>query len=96
MRSAISLISLLTDFGARDSSAAICKGVILAIAPDAVTTFRAATQAMDAGDHREASRLFEEVLREAPTFSPALRRPDPSLRGTQCRSSPAIPWIGCG
>jgi hypothetical protein len=29
-------VSLLTDFGARDPSAAICKGVILAIAPDAV------------------------------------------------------------
>jgi S-adenosylmethionine hydrolase len=29
-------VSLLTDFGARDTSAAICKGVILAIAPDAV------------------------------------------------------------
>jgi S-adenosylmethionine hydrolase len=29
-------VSLLTDFGARDSSAAICKGVILAIAPEAV------------------------------------------------------------
>ncbi len=29
------IISLLTDFGARDPSAAICKGVILAIAPEA-------------------------------------------------------------
>jgi S-adenosylmethionine hydrolase len=29
-------VSLMTDFGARDPSAAICKGVILAIAPDAV------------------------------------------------------------
>jgi S-adenosylmethionine hydrolase len=29
-------VSLLTDFGARDPSAAICKGVILAIAPEAV------------------------------------------------------------
>jgi hypothetical protein len=29
-------VSLLSDFGARDPSAAICKGVILAIAPDAV------------------------------------------------------------
>jgi S-adenosyl-L-methionine hydrolase (adenosine-forming) len=29
-------VSLLSDFGARDPSAAICKGVILAIAPEAV------------------------------------------------------------
>jgi S-adenosylmethionine hydrolase len=29
-------VSLLSDFGARDPSAAICRGVILAIAPDAV------------------------------------------------------------
>jgi len=29
------MISLLTDFGLRDPSAAICKGVILGITPDA-------------------------------------------------------------
>ncbi|HEY6058932.1 MAG TPA: SAM-dependent chlorinase/fluorinase, partial [Candidatus Limnocylindrales bacterium] len=29
------IVTLLTDFGARDPSAAICKGVVLSIAPDA-------------------------------------------------------------
>jgi hypothetical protein len=45
-----------------------------AIAPAALPSFKAATAAMDRNDHATAARLYEEVVRQAPRFSPALRR----------------------
>src|SRR4051812_31974531 len=45
-----------------------------AVAPAAVPSFRAATAAMDRKDYATAARLFDDVVRQAPSFSPALRR----------------------
>jgi Zn-dependent protease with chaperone function len=45
-----------------------------AVAPAAVPSFRAATAAMDRKDYATAARLFDDVVRQAPGFSPALRR----------------------
>jgi Zn-dependent protease with chaperone function len=50
-----------------------------AVAPAAVPSFKAATAAMDRKDYANAARLFEEVVRQAPRFSPALRRRGISL-----------------
>ena len=44
------------------------------IAPKSVETFKRATEALDANDHEEAARLYAEVRKEAPDFTPALRR----------------------
>src|SRR5918993_5602324 len=45
-----------------------------AVSPGAVETFKGATAALDKGDCQEAARLYEEVVRAAPDFTPALRR----------------------
>jgi Zn-dependent protease with chaperone function len=47
---------------------------LAAVAPAAVAPFRRATEAMDAGRHADGTRLFRDVLRAAPDFTPALRR----------------------
>lgn len=44
------------------------------IAPSAVENFKAATVALDKEDYAEAARLYQEVLKKAPDFDPALRR----------------------
>lgn len=44
------------------------------VAPGTVESFKSATAALDRGDCREASRLYAEVIRKAPDFTPALRR----------------------
>lgn len=44
------------------------------IAPGAVDSFKAATQSLDSGDSENAIRLYNEVLKQAPNFEPAMRR----------------------
>jgi Zn-dependent protease with chaperone function len=44
------------------------------IAPESVETFKRATEALDANNYEEAARLYAEVRKEAPDFTPALRR----------------------
>jgi tetratricopeptide (TPR) repeat protein len=44
------------------------------IAPHAVPPFQEATRALASGDAVEAARLYDQVLAEAPSFSPAMRR----------------------
>jgi Zn-dependent protease with chaperone function len=44
------------------------------IAPDSVETFKRATEAFDAANYQEAARLYAEVRKAAPDFTPALRR----------------------
>ncbi len=43
-------------------------------APKAVETFKAATVALDKDQYEEAAKLYNEVLKQAPNFEPALRR----------------------
>ncbi|HJQ26000.1 MAG TPA: M48 family metalloprotease [Blastocatellia bacterium] len=50
-----------------------------AIAPDAVETFKAATQALDQNNFAEAVRLYEIVYKKAPNFDVAMRRLGGSL-----------------
>ncbi|HEX8338029.1 MAG TPA: M48 family metalloprotease [Pyrinomonadaceae bacterium] len=45
-----------------------------AVAPQSLETFKRATEALDSGDYDEAARLYGEVTKAAPGFSPALRR----------------------
>ncbi len=52
---------------------------LAAEAPGAVETFRQGSAAMDTGDYREAVRLYEEVVRQAPGFSPGFRHLGVSL-----------------
>ena len=47
---------------------------LAAVAPGAVETFQRGTEAMDKGDYAQALQLYREVTKQAPTFSPALRR----------------------
>lgn len=49
------------------------------VAPDTLETFKAATTAMDNADYQEAARLYQQVLKKAPDFDPALRRRGMSL-----------------
>lgn len=51
-------------------------------APSSVETFKQATAALDADNYPEAARLYEEVVRQAPEFTPALRRLGMSLMQT--------------
>lgn len=44
------------------------------IAPKSVQQFKAATEAMDKEDPKEAARLYEEVLKQAPGFDVVYRR----------------------
>lgn len=59
---------------------AICDN-LAAIAPPAVGTFQQATLAMDKRDYPQSAQLYREVLKQAPTFTPALRRLGFSLAG---------------
>lgn len=52
---------------------------LAAVAPPAVESFQRATSAMDKGDYPQAIPLFQAVLRQAPLFTPALRRLGASL-----------------
>lgn len=54
---------------------------LAAVAPGAVETFRRATVAMDNRDYAQAATLYREVVKQAPEFSPALRRLGFSLSG---------------
>ena len=55
---------------------------LAAIAPQAVEPFKRATSAMDAGEYQVAVPLFQQVLQQAPLFTPAMRRLGSSLAGT--------------
>jgi tetratricopeptide (TPR) repeat protein len=50
-------------------------------APSAVDTFQRATAAMDKGDYQQSAQLYREVLKQAPDFTPAMRRLGFSLAG---------------
>ena len=52
---------------------------LAAIAPAAVDTFRRATIAMDKNDYTQSAQLYREVLKQAPEFTPAMRRLGRSL-----------------
>ena len=54
---------------------------LAAIAPQAVETFKQATAAMDKRDYANAAPLFREVLKQAPQFTPAMRRLGFSVAG---------------
>jgi len=47
---------------------------LAALAPAAVDTFKRATVALDKRDYPQAAQLYREVLQQAPTFTPAMRR----------------------
>src|SRR5215468_3548888 len=68
--------------GVRDpkKEQAICDK-LAAVAPGSVETFQRATVAMDKHDYQQAAQLYREVVKQAPAFSPALRRLGFSLAG---------------
>jgi tetratricopeptide (TPR) repeat protein len=45
-----------------------------AVSPSSVETFKQATDALDSDNYAEAARLYEQVVKQAPQFTPALRR----------------------
>jgi tetratricopeptide (TPR) repeat protein len=47
---------------------------LAAVAPGAVETYRQATDALDKKDYSKAAQLYTEVVKQAPGFSPGLRR----------------------
>lgn len=49
------------------------------VAPGSVETFKAATAALDQSDYEKSARLYQEVLKKAPDFEPAMRRLGGSL-----------------
>ena len=55
---------------------------LAAIAPQAVDAFQRATVALDAEDYRAAIPLYQQVLGQAPLFTPAMRRLGASLAAT--------------
>lgn len=55
------------------------------IAPGSVETFKRATEAFDASNYQEAARLYAEVRKAAPDFTPALRRGGFALAATSRR-----------
>src|ERR1700722_2214190 len=59
---------------------AICAH-LAATTPAAVDTFKRATAAMDRRDDQQAAQLYREVLKQAPQFTPAMRRLGLSLVG---------------
>jgi len=59
---------------------AICDK-LAAVAPAAVDSFQRATAAMDKKDYQQATQLYRDVLRQAPEFSPAMRRLGFSVAG---------------
>lgn len=65
---------------ARDSQAEqVIRKNLASIAPAAVDAFDRGTAALDAGDYEQAIRSYQEVLQQAPTFTPAMRRLGASL-----------------
>ena len=58
----------------------ICDKLAVA-APAAADTFQRATVAMDKRDYQQAAPLYREVLKQAPEFTPAMRRLGFSLVG---------------
>jgi Zn-dependent protease with chaperone function len=54
---------------------------LAAVAPGALENFQRATVAMDNRDYSQAAQLYREVVKQAPQFSPALRRLGFSLAG---------------
>jgi tetratricopeptide (TPR) repeat protein len=59
---------------------AICDK-LAAVAPAAVDSFRSATAAMDKRDYQQSAQLYREVLKQAPEFTPAMRRLGFSVAG---------------
>jgi Zn-dependent protease with chaperone function len=55
---------------------------LAAIAPQAVGAFQRATSAMDTEDYQTAVPLYQQVLQQAPLFTPAMRRLGASLSAT--------------
>lgn len=55
---------------------------LAAIAPQAVDAFQRATSAMDTEDYQTAISLYQQVLQQAPLFTPAMRRLGASLSAT--------------
>jgi Zn-dependent protease with chaperone function len=53
-----------------------------AVSPQSLETFKQATVALDADNYAEAARLYAEVTKSAPEFTPALRRLGLSLTQT--------------
>src|SRR4051812_33427087 len=53
-----------------------------AVAPQSLDTFKRATEAFDANNLDEAVRLYGEVTKAAPGFTPALRRTGLALAGS--------------
>ena len=56
------------------------------VAPGSVETFKRATEAFDASNFEEAARLYAEVTKAAPDFTPALRRGGFALAATGRRA----------
>jgi Zn-dependent protease with chaperone function len=56
------------------------------IAPGSVETFKRATEAFDASNFEKAARLYAEVTKAAPDFTPALRRGGFALAATGRRA----------
>lgn len=54
---------------------------LAAIAPSAVASFQHATVAMDKRDYPQCDQLYRDVLKQAPEFTPALRRLGVCLMG---------------
>jgi Zn-dependent protease with chaperone function len=55
---------------------------LAAIAPASVDAFQRATSAMDQGDYPQAVQLYQEVLQQVSTFTPAMRRLGACLAGS--------------
>lgn len=51
------------------------------MAPAAIDTFQRATVALDKRDYQQSAELYQEVLKQAPDFTPAMRRLGFSLAG---------------
>jgi Zn-dependent protease with chaperone function len=63
-----------------------------ATAPQALETFKRATEALDSNDYEEAARLYGEVSKAAPEFTPALRRAGLALAESGKRDA-ALPLL---
>lgn len=63
-----------------------------AVAPQSLETFRRATEALDAEKHEEAVRLYGEVTKAAPEFTPAIRRAGLALAALGRRAE-ALPLL---
>jgi tetratricopeptide (TPR) repeat protein len=61
-------------------------------APQALETFKRATEALDSNNYEEAARLYGEVSKAAPEFTPALRRAGLALAESGKRDA-ALPLL---